>query len=399
MDQVFVHRDSSAPNSGSGPLRGLRMAIQPNLSVAGWPTDAGSKALSGYTALEDATAVRRLRQAGAWLCGSIRMSEFGLGLRGSRAGGAVAAGPSGGADAELVLDLMGESRLAAARAGVCGFKPSYGLVSRFGLVGLIPSMECCGVLSRRLDQVRGILQAIAGDDGLDYSLPDEGPPDFTPRDIDPKKTTIGVITEASGGLPRTENLPDGARELQEAGFSIHEMSFPDYPLFSLVHRIAGAVEASSCAGRYDSVRYGLRAPGARNWNEMYLLSRGAAFGPLAKSYLFQGAFFQFERYGAFEDACRIRARLLAGMRQLNAHADFLLLPAGAGAADGTSASLPGTYAEFASTLFANVTGQPALYLPPGPGRAQGWQLAAPRLGDARLLALGEYLLERRRRGL
>ena len=87
------------------------------------------------------------------------------------------------------------------------------------------------------------------------------------------------------------------------------------------------------------------------------------------------------------------------MRQLTAHADFLLLPAGSGAGDGASASLPGTYAEFASTLFANVTGQPALYLPPGPGRAQGWQLAAPRMGDARLLALGEYLLERRRRGL
>lgn len=236
MDQVFVHRDSSAPDSGSGPLRGLRMAIQPNLSVAGWPTDAGSKALSGFTALEDATAVRRLRQAGAWLCGSIRMSEFGLGLRGSRAGGAVAAGPSGaaveqqeasgaaaerGADAELVLDLMGESRLAAARAGVCGFKPSWGLVSRFGQVGLIPSMECCGVISRRLDQVRGILQAITGDDGLDYSLPDEGPPDFTPGEIDPKRTTIGVITEASGGLPQTEGLPEGAREMQEAGFRIH----------------------------------------------------------------------------------------------------------------------------------------------------------------------------------
>lgn len=182
------------------------------------------------------------------------------------------------------------------------------------------------------------------------------------------------------------------------------MSFPDYPLFALVHRIAGSVEASSCAGRYDSVRYGPRAPGARNWNEMYLLSRGAAFGPLVKSYLFQGAFFQFERYGAFEDACRIRARLLAGMRQLTAHADFLLLPAGGrpgkdGAADAASASLPGTYAEFASTLFANVTGQPALYLPPARGAGQGFQLAGPRLGDARLLDLGEYLLAHRRRSV
>jgi aspartyl-tRNA(Asn)/glutamyl-tRNA(Gln) amidotransferase subunit A len=156
------------------------------------------------------------------------------------------------------------------------------------------------------------------------------------------------------------------------------------------------VEASSCAGRYDSVRYGRRCPGARNWNDMYLSSRGAAFGPLLKSYLLQGAFFQFERYGAYEDACRIRARLVADMQRLTGEADFLVLPATDSA--GAPASLADLYARFALTAFANVTGQPALYLPPARDAAAGFQLAGPRLSDARLLALGEHLLNLRRGG-
>jgi len=398
MDSVFVYRHPETTPAKGCPLQGLRIAIQPNITAAGWPADAGSNALANFTALEDATIVQRLRQAGASLCGSTRMSEFGFGLQGSQAGSAL---QQQAADAELLLDFMGESRLAASRAGVCALKPSWGLVSRFGLIGLIPSMECCGLLSGSLKHIRDILKTIAGQDGLDFSLPDENTPDFSPQKIDPHKTTIGVITEAQSGLPAGQATMFRASvdELKKAGFSLREMSFPDFPLYSLVHKIVGSVEASCAAGRYDSVRYGPRAPGAKNWNDMYLLSRGAAFGPLLKSYLFQGAFLQFERYGAFEDACRIRARLLAGMQQLTSQADFLVFPAVNGATDGTPALLPDTYAQFDSTLFANVTGQPALYLPPEPGGTDsGFQLAGPRLSDTRLLALAEHLLNMRRGG-
>jgi aspartyl-tRNA(Asn)/glutamyl-tRNA(Gln) amidotransferase subunit A len=397
MDSVFVYRHPDTAPSG-GPLQGLRIAIQPNISVADWPTEAGSNALANFTALEDATIVQRLRQAGASLFGSTRMSEFGFGLQGSQAGGAL---QQQAADAELVLDFMGESRVAASRVGVCGFKPSWGLVSRFGLVDLIPSMECCGLLSASLEHIRQVLKTIAGQDGLDFSLPDDKAPDFSLHKIDPKKTTIGVITESQGGLlpEQQKTFRASLDDLRKAGFALREMSFPDFPLFSLVHQIVGSVEASSAAGRYDSVRYGPRAPGGKNWNEMYLLSRGIAFGPLLKSYLFQGAFFQFERFGAFEDACRIRARLLAGMHALTSQAEFLVFPAIAGAPFGAPALLPETYTQFASTLFANVTGQPALYLPPATGAGHsGFQLAGPRLSDARLLALGEHLLNMWRGG-
>jgi aspartyl-tRNA(Asn)/glutamyl-tRNA(Gln) amidotransferase subunit A len=376
----------------------LKIAVQSNISVAGWPTDAGSNALANFRALEDSTIVKRLCEAGASICGSTRPSEFGFGLQCSKAGEALR---QQAADAELVLDLMGESRVAASCVDVCGFKPSYGLVSRFGLVGLIPSMECCGVLSGSLQNIRGILQTIAGQDELDFSLPDEETPDLSAQEIDPKRTTIGVITEAQGVLPagQKEKFRESVEALKKAGFSLREMSLADFPLFSLVHRIVGSVEASSCAGRYDSVRYGPRVPGAKNWNDMYLLSRGAAFGPLLKSYLFQGAFFQFESYGAFEDACRIRARLLKDMQRLTSQADFLVFPAVDGAPSDATALLAETYAQFASTAFANVTGQPALYLPAASDAAHsGFQLAGPRLNDARLLSLGEHILNMRRGG-
>lgn len=398
MEDIFCYTSPQTASSGSGPLRGLKTAIQPCFCVAEWPTDAGSRALAGFTALEDATVVERLRQAGAVLTGLTRMSEFGFGLDDNRAGMAIR---NQAADVELSLDLMGETRLAAARASVCGFKPSWGIVSRFGLIGLMPSMECCGLLSGGVKPIREVLKVIAGPDERDYSLPDEKTPDFSPGEINPRETTIGVVPEGLSNMTSEQRdaFEAALAELREAGFSPREISLPDFSLFALVHRIVGSVEASSSAGRYDSVRYGQRAKGAKNWNEMYLLSRGAAFGTLVKSYLFQGAFFQFERYDAYEDACRVRARLLAAMAEISAQADFLALPAVNPGVPDMAASLDDTYRQFFYTTFANITGQPALYLPPGAGAiTPGLQLAGPRLGDARLLALGEYLLSARQGG-
>lgn len=397
MESIFVHRSPDAAGTGSGPLQGINIALQPNVSVEGWPTEAGSRALENFVPPEDATVIGRLRESGAAVCGFTRMSEFGFGLDGSRAGEALR---ESAADVEMVLDLMGESRLAAALAGVCGFKPSYGLVSTVGLIGLIPSMECWGLLSNDPGLFRRILGHIAGPDPLDFSLPEEPAPDFANNGVDPQNPRIGFVSEAADELSaeRKSAFEASVDELQQAGFAVRELSLPDMALFPLVHSIAGSVEASSSAGRYDSVRYGRRAPGAKNWNEMYLRSRGAAFGTLVKSYLFQGAFFQFERYAAYEDACRIRARLVADMEKLFNQADFLVFPA-AGGGSGKESSLAGTYEQFAATLFANVTGQPALYLPPAAGSgAAGFQLAGPRLSDARLIALGEHLLNLRQAG-
>ncbi len=396
MDSIFFYQNpEQSAGSGKGALQKLKVAVQPNIFVKGWPTEAGSAALAGFKALEDAAVVERLSGAGAVLIGSTAMSEFGFGLKGSQAGCALG---KKSADVELMLDMAGEARLAAAREGVCGFKPSYGLISRIGLVGLIPSMETCGILARDIKSIREILKTIAGPDERDFSLSDEKMPDFSAQDIDPAKTTLGIIPDVVNGLPSDQRASFAkiCDALKKDGFQIKELSFPDFSQFLLVHQIVGSVEASSCAGRYDSVRYGQRVPGAKNWNEMYLQSRGAAFGTLLKSYLFQGAFFQFEKYDAYDDACRLRARLVKEMQTAAGQADALILPTVNPAADLQKDSLADLYAQFAYTAFANVTGRPALHLPTANG--MGLQLSAKRLDDGRLLSLGQYLLSHRQGG-
>ena len=396
MDSIFFYQNpEQSAGSGKGALQKLKVAVQPNIFVKGWPTEAGSAALAGFKALEDAAVVERLSGAGAVLIGSTAMSEFGFGLKGSQAGCALG---KKSADVELMLDMAGEARLAAAREGVCGFKPSYGLISRIGLVGLIPSMESCGILARDIKSIREILKTIAGPDERDFSLSDEKMPDFSAQDIDPAKTTLGIIPDVVNGLPSDQRASFAkiCDALKKDGFQIKELSFPDFSQFLLVHQIVGSVEASSCAGRYDSVRYGQRVPGAKNWNEMYLQSRGAAFGTLLKSYLFQGAFFQFEKYDAYDDACRLRARLVKEMQTAAGQADALILPTVNPAADLQKDSLADLYAQFAYTAFANVTGRPALHLPTANG--MGLQLSAKRLDDGRLLSLGQYLLSHRQGG-
>jgi len=390
MDSIFFYENSEhSAGSGKGALQKLKVAVQPNFSVKGWPTEAGSVALAGFKALEDAPVVERLSGAGAALTGSTAMSEFGFGLKGSCAGAAV---EKKSADVELILDIAGEARLSAAREGICGFKPSYGLIPRLGLVGLIPTMETVGILAHEIAFIRDILQTIAGPDERDFSLPDEKIPDLSFQDIDPANTTLGVLSDVVNGLPPEERgafnkLCDA---LKQDGFQIKELSFPDFSQFLLVHQIVGSVEASSCLGRYDSVRYGQRVPGAKNWNDMYLQSRGAAFGTLLKSFLFQGAFFQFEKYVAYEDACRLRARLVTQLQSLDPMADALILPTVNHTASRKTGSLIEMYAQFAYTAFANVTGRPALHLRAGNGI--GFQLSAKRLDDGRLLSLGRYLL-------
>ncbi len=395
MDSLYAYRAPEPPAPRGSGLQGLKIAVQPNIQVAGWPSEAGSKALAGYTALEDATVIERLKKAGAYLTGSTLMSEFGFGLWNSKACSAL---KEKEADAELVLDLMGESRLAASRANVSGFKPSYGLISRYGIIGLIPSMESCGILSESIGTIRAILEMVAGQDEKDFSLPDEKLPDFSKQDIEPRKITLGYVKEILDTLtPEKKQSFDSAIEkLKSAGFPVKEVSLPDFPLFSLVHKIVGSVEASSAAGRYDSVRYGQRVPGTKNWNDMYLKSREAAFGTLLKSYLFQGAYFQFERYKDFEYACRIRTRLLDEMERIRKETDFLVFPI-FGESSNEEPVLPDDiYAQFAGTLFANVSGWPALVIPSGSGN--GMQLAGPRLSDGKLLSLGEYLLTTGRGG-
>ncbi|NLT21766.1 MAG: hypothetical protein GXX82_01830, partial [Syntrophorhabdus sp.] len=169
-----------------------------------------------------------------------------------------------------------------------------------------------------------------------------------------------------------------------------------------VHNTVAAVEASSSAGKYDSVRFGHRAPQGRNWNEMYLASRGESFRLPVKAFLFQGAFFQFEDYGAFEDACRIRNRLVRETTDVLGAVDFLVFPTRRMEHDPWAAgSVRAVYESFMLTLPANVTGSPAVQVPGcavHDGVDIGLQIMGRRRDDARLLSAASAIASSVSRG-
>lgn len=391
--EIFAYFDPSPrPRVHAGTLLGKRAAVQCAISVRGWPVEAGSRALQGFVALEDATVVERIKAAGAALIGNTHSSELGFGLLGDSTGQALKDGHS---DIALMTDTMGEARVAAARAGMLGFKPSYGRISRFGLVGLVPSMDCCGILGHSLEDIEAVFHAVRGRDERDPSMGDPALPASPKRKA--SDLCVGFAPQAVTVLEPDERLAFERviGKMREAGIEIREIQWKDFDLFVTAHNLIGSVEASSSCGKYDGVRYGHCATGCRNWNEMYLRSRAESFSPVLKAYLFQGAYFQFENYPAFVKACRVRARLIEESRKIMGTLDLFVSPTRRRSRDIARAdSVEQVYEDFSLTLPANVTGQPALTLPglvKTEGGDLGVQMIGAHFGDENLLEVAGKL--------
>jgi aspartyl-tRNA(Asn)/glutamyl-tRNA(Gln) amidotransferase subunit A len=391
----------STASAAKGGQEDLRVAIQPNMSCQGRPTTAGSMALENYIALEDATTIRLLRQAGARIVGTTHMSELGFGLAGDTGSRAITENL---ADVALITDNMGEARVAAARAGLPGFKPSYGIVSRLGLIGLIPSIECWGILAREILDIKSVMTAICVRDDQDFSMTCDRLPDFDEKQSLKKQSgVIGVEEGYEKSLTESEKAAwqTALSALEKTGFQIENIRLMDASLISSVHNVIGAVEASSSTGKYDGVRYGHRTSNAENWNEMYLKSRGESFGTLIKAYLFQGAYFQFENYVAFENACRIRGRLLDETKHAFSRVGWMASLTIRENRDPYKVfNISDIYEAFSFTVPASVTGLPSLQIP---GIALygntdfGLQITGPPLSDPGLLTLG-LLLGKKQKG-
>lgn len=389
--EVFAHMDlAPAAREYSGSLSGTRVGVQSLFCVQGWPCEGGSRALRGFVPLEDAAVVQQVKRGGGVLVGSTHSSELGLGVSRDTAARAVR---EGHVDAGFMVDTLGEARIAAAEAGLFGFKPSWGRVSRFGLVGLAPSMECCAVLAGRWKDIPAIFHAIACADDRDPSMVHPISSEGGVRTGSKRKDAVaGFFPQSLEPLSPEERsaFSRAMSQLEQSGVTLRQVQMQDLDLFPLAHQVIASVEASSSCGKYDGVRFGHRAAGAKNWNEMYLETRRESFGLLLKTLLFQGAYFQFENYAAFENACRIRARLVSQCRKLFEDLDMLLFPTQHHAQDAFQAqSLQELYRAFAHTLLANVTGQPALSLP-GFFRCgekdMGLQIVGAYLEDERLLS-------------
>ncbi|MDP8217354.1 MAG: amidase family protein [Candidatus Theseobacter exili] len=394
MTDIYTKMEKKLDEKGS--LSGKKVVIQPNMSMKNLPTEAGSKALEGFTALETATVINRFQKAGGTIAGSSRIAEFAFGLNEDTTASILTEKT---VDCAFMTDTLGEASHTAQTAAMYGFKPTYGIVSRFGLIGLIPSMETFGIIAESTEIIVAIMKEICGLDNKDVSMSDNQIPDFSKIDlVNHGISTAGIPAGYSEMLDEKERkiFLESVENIKSAGIAVKEIPFPAYRMFQTVHFIIGCVEASSACGKYDSVRYGHRAKNGDNWNEMYINSRKESFRTLLKTYLFQGAYFQFENYESFEKAAKVRTYLAKETAQLFEKVDVIISPVKRAKYNtGTTKTIDAIYNAFALTLPANVLGCPTLSLPiTGKSSEQnpGLQIMGKPYSDVALLSWAATIL-------
>ncbi|SDF03270.1 aspartyl/glutamyl-tRNA(Asn/Gln) amidotransferase subunit A [Thermus arciformis] len=392
------------------PLAGLVVAVKDNIATRGLRTTAGSRLLENFVPPYEATAVARLRALGALVLGKTNLDEFGMGSSTEHSAffptknpfdpHRVPGGSSGGSAAALAADLAplalgsdtgGSVRQPAAFCGVYGLKPTYGRVSRFGLIAYASSLDQIGPMARSVRDLALLMDAVAGPDPLDATSLDL-PPRFQEALEGPlPPLRLGVVREALAG-----NSPGVERALEEAlevfrglGLSLREVSWPSLPQALAAYYILAPAEASSNLARYDGTLYGVRAEGEEV--EGVRQATRARFGLEVKRRVLVGTFVLSSGYyeAYYGRAQAFRRRLKAEARALFQEVDLLLLPTTPHPAFpfGARRDPLSMYREDLYTVGANLAGLPALSFPAGfEGHLPvGLQLLAPWGEDERLL--------------
>ncbi|NHN49654.1 Asp-tRNA(Asn)/Glu-tRNA(Gln) amidotransferase subunit GatA [Halostella sp. JP-L12] len=311
-DGIFI-TEETIEGADDGPLAGRTVAVKDNISTEDVRTTCGSEMLADYVPPYDATVVERLTEAGATIVGKANMDEFGMGsttetsafgptenpaaegrVPGGSSGGSAAAVAAGEADLALGSDTGGSVRNPAAFCGVVGIKPTYGLVSRYGLVAYANSLEQIGPLAPSVDDAAELLDVIAGEDPRDATTRDEG------TDSDYAAAADGDVDGLEIGVPT--NLVDGADEgvvetfwsaldeLEDRGATYHEVELPSVEHAVEAYYVIAMSEASSNLARFDGVRYGHRADAEGNWNEEFAETRKEGFGEEVKRRILLGTY-------------------------------------------------------------------------------------------------------------
>jgi len=289
------------------------VALKDVLAVKGQPLTCASRILEGYRSPYDAAVVERLRDAGAVLFGRLNMDEFAMGSStensawqttrnpwdldcspGGSSGGSAAAVAADECPAALGSDTGGSVRQPASFCGVVGLKPTYGRVSRYGLVAFASSLDQVGTVTKSVDDAARLLQAIAGHDPRDCtSLPEPVPDYLAGLDGEVRGLRLGLPREyfAVAGLdPRVRQAVEAAvAKLKELGAELEEVSLPHTEYAIATYYIIATAEASANLARFDGVRYGLRVPG-EDVIDMYGKTRGAGFGPEVKRRIILGTY-------------------------------------------------------------------------------------------------------------
>jgi aspartyl-tRNA(Asn)/glutamyl-tRNA(Gln) amidotransferase subunit A len=407
------------------PLGGIPIAIKDNINVLGQPCTCGSKFLAeNYRSPYDATVIRKLRAAGAIPFGRMNMDEFAMGsstensalqttrnpldperIPGGSSGGSAAAVADGTAIAALGSDTGGSIRQPASHCGVVGLKPSYGRVSRYGLVAFASSLDQIGPLTRSVEDAALVLQAIAGFDPADSTSLDVPVPDYLSTLHDGVAgLKLGVPKEYFGegidpGVRR--NVEAAIQKLAAQGAEIVEISLPHTSHAVATYYIIAPAEASSNLSRFDGIRYGHRAASPADILDLYKKSREQGFGPEVKRRIILGTYVLSSGYydAYYSRAQKVRTLIRRDFENAFQHVDAIVSPVAP-----TPARKLGAYAddplhEYLSDIFtlsANLAGIPGISVPCGVtdfdgGRnlPTGLQILGPHLGEARLLQIAK----------
>jgi len=398
-----------------GPLDGVPIAYKDVLCTEGTVTTCGSKILERFVPPYDATAVARLGAAGAVMLGKTNMDEFAMGsstehsafrptrnpwdlerVPGGSSGGSAAAVGGELAAAALGTDTGGSVRQPAAFCGVVGLKPTYGRISRYGLIAFASSLDHIGPLTRDVRDAALLLHAIAGVDPHDSTSIDEPVPDY-PALLEGgvRGLKLGVPREyfGSGLDPEVEAAVRTAiARLADLGAAIEEVSLPNTDYGLAVYYIVAPAEASSNLARYDGVKYGLRAPGGKDLIDMESRTRAAGFGAEVKRRIMLGTYALSAGYydAYYGRAQKVRTLVRGDFERAFARVDLLVAPTTPTAAfkHGDKADPLAMYLNDVFTVGGDLAGLPAISLRGGftaAGLPIGLQLMARPFDEARLL--------------
>lgn len=411
-------RDGKVP----GPLAGSIIAIKDNLNIAGEVSTCGSRMLSNFRSPYSATVIERLEEADAVIIGKTNQDEFAMGssnensffgavknpydkerVPGGSSGGSAVAVAAGIADAALGSDTGGSIRQPASFCGLVGLKPTYGRVSRYGLIAYASSLDQIGPLTQSVEDCAILMNCLAGYDERDSTSVNMAVPDFTQalqRDI--KGLRIGLPEEYfAAGLDEEirSAIMRAVDQLEQAGAEVKNLQLPMTEYGIATYYILATAEASSNLARYDGVRYGWRGPGSENLTDMYGSTRSSGFGQEVQRRIILGTYVlsagYYEAY--YSKAQKVRRLIKNEFDQAFQSVDVLITPTtpttafriGEKIADPLTMYLSDIY-----TVTANLAGICGLNVPAGRDKNNlpfGMQLLANRFEEEKLFTVGNFI--------